>query len=218
MKTKFYPTMMLLINYYSAIYVIIGATIPFVFSYSLSTTLIFILIWVYLVPPLLCRIVISLFGRPVGTIDSNSTTFLKWWFLTQLQIIFVRFPVLDEFLRVFPGVYNLWLNLWGAKVSLLTYWSPGVIITDIYHFKIDKGSIIGGGCRMGAHMITMGEDGFQQLTLAPVVIEEKSVIGLHAVIGPGCHIHSNETLPAGKILKPFYSWKDGKVRRPENTH
>lgn len=158
-----------------------------------------------------------LFGRPIGTVNSHSTVFLKWWFLTQLQIIFVRFSLLEEFLRIFPGVYNLWLNLWGAKVSLLTYWSPAVTVTDLYNIHIGSGTIIGGGCRMGAHMITVGDNGIQYLTLAPVIIEHQSVIGLHAVIGPGCHVYANETLPAGKILKPFYSWKNGRIQRPVNT-
>ena len=214
MKTRLYPLLILLINYYSAFYVILGVTIPYMYSYSTSNVIYFLLFWIYLLPPLLCRIVITLFGRPVGIVNSHSAVFLKWWFLTQLQIIFVRFPFLEEFLRIFPGVYNLWLNLWGAKVSLLTYWSPAVTIIDPYHINTGKGVIIGGGSRIGAHIITVEADGRQSLTLAPVIIEHHSVIGFQASIGPGCRVHANETFPAGRILKPFYAWKNGRNQRP----
>lgn len=214
MKAKTYSFLILLINYYSAFYVIIGVTLPYIYGYSTSDVVYFLLFWIYLLPPLLCRTVITIFSRPVGIVNSHSAVFLKWWFLTQLQIIFVRFPFLEELLRVFPGVYSLWLNLWGAKVSLFTYWSPGVTIIDPYHINIAKGAIIGGGSRIGAHIITVEADGKQTLTLAPVNIEHHSVVGFQASIGPGCRVYANETLPAGKILKPFYAWKDGQIQRP----
>lgn len=216
MRTRSYPALTLFINYYSAAYVILGIAIPYIFGYPPVSILFFILFWIYLFPPLLCRVFIVLLGRPTGTVDSHSTIFLTWWFLTQLQIIFARFPFLEEILRIFPGLYNLWLNLWGAKVSLLTYWSPGVTVIDRYHINTGKGVIIGGGCRIGAHVITLGEEGHQHLTLAPVLIENHSLIGIHAAIGPGCHVYPKETVPAGKVLKPFYSWKEGKIQRPTN--
>ena len=214
MREKIFPALTLVINYYSAVYVITGAAIPYFLNLSIAYTFLFIFTWLYLVPPLLCRLFISIFGRPVGTVDLHSKTFLYWWFLTQLQIIFVRLQVLEELLRLFPGLYSLWLNLWGAKVSVLTYWSPGVTVTDYYHISIGRGVVVGGGCRIGGHVFTLDKDGGQRLILAPLLIEHDSLIGLNAAVGPGSHVHANETIPAGKMLKPFYSWKDGKVHRP----
>lgn len=181
---------------------------------SITSIFLFIFIWLYLVPPLLCRVFISIFGRPVGTVDLRTNIFLYWWFLTQLQIIFVRLQFLEELLRLFPGLYSLWLNLWGAKVSLLTYWSPGVTVTDYYHINIGRGVVVGGGCRIGAHVFTLDKNRCQQLILAPLKIEHNSLIGLNAAVGPGSHVHANETIPAGKMLRPFYTWKNGKVHRP----
>lgn len=215
MKKNISSTLLLAINYYSAIYVILGVTIPYLYGYSSISLLVFIALWIYLLPPLLCRIYITLFGRPVGTVKSNSRVFFNWWFLTQLQVVFVRFPFLEELLRIFPGVYNLWINLWGGKVSLLAYWSPGVTVTDRYHINIGRHTIIGGGCRIGGHLISVDEEGDQCLIVAPLKIEEGCVIGFHAAIGPGSHVYAKETIPANKILKPFYTWKDGKVQRPD---
>ena len=217
MNKKISSAMMLIINYYSTFYVIVGVGILYAFTSSTTSILLFIITWIYLLPPLMCRFFIVIFGRPVGTVNTDSQIFLNWWFLTQIQIIFSRFPFLEELLRLFPGVYNLWLNLWGGNVSLLTYWSPGVTVIDRYHINVGRRTIIGGGCRIGAHLISIGDDGGQRLTVAPLEIEDNCVIGFHAAIGPGCHVYANETVPANKILKPFYSWKDGKVKRPVNT-
>lgn len=215
MKNGLYPLLVVLINYYPALYVVTGTAIPVLYDLDVESTLLFLLVWIYLLPPLLCRALILVFGRPSGTVGPNSTTFIYWWFLTQLQIPFVRFAVLEELLRIFPGVYNLWLNLWGGRINLFAYWSPAVTVTDRYLMSIGRGAVLGGGCRIGAHIIEHRPDGTQRLTLARVSIGEHSVIGVHAAIGPGCHVHAHETVPAGRILRPFYTWKDGRVHRPQ---
>ena len=215
MKSRLYPLLVVLINYYAALYVLTGTAILVLGDLGVAATLFFLLLWVYLLPPLLCRTLILLLGRPSGTVSSNSTTFVYWWFLTQLQILYARFAFLEELLRIFPGVYNLWLNLWGGRVSLFAYWSPAVTVADRYFMNIGRGAVLGGGCRIGGHIIEHGPGDTQRLTLAEVTIDEHSVIGFHAAIGPGCHVHAHETVPAAKILKPFYAWKDGRVRRPQ---
>ena len=214
MQNRWYPALVVLINYFPALYVITAAAVLLLADFDSESTLLFLLLWIYFLPPLLCRALILLFGSPSGTVSSNSPTFIYWWFLTQLQILFVRFPFFEEFLRIFPGVYNLWLNLWGGRVNLFAYWSPGVTVADRYLMNIGRGAVLGGGCRIGGHIIEHRPDGTQRLTLAPVTIDEHSVIGFHAAVGPGCRVHAHETVPAAKILKPFYSWKDGRVHRP----
>lgn len=215
MKNRLYAVLVVLINYYPALYVLTATAILVLGDLDVESTLLFLLVWIYLLPPLLCRALILLFGRPMGTVSCNSTTFIYWWFLTQLQILFARFAFLEELLRIFPGAYNLWLNLWGGRVNLFAYWSPAVTVADRYLMSIGRGAVLGGGCRIGAHLIDHRPDGTQRLILAAVSIDEHSVIGFHAAIGPGCHVHAHETVPAGKILKPFYTWKDGRVHRPQ---
>jgi len=214
MKIKKRRVLLLLINYYTAVYVIIAVLVIYHGGFTARELLIYLLIWIYIFPPLLCRLVIFLYGRPVGIVKANSALFMRWWFLTQLQMVFVRLPFLEEVLRIFPGIYSAWLNLWGARVSLFTYWSPAVTVTDRYLIHIDHGAVIGGGCRIGAHILMVDKNGEKYLTLAQVQIDKNSVIGIHAAIGPGCHVYPNETIPAGKILKPFFAWKDGKILRP----
>ncbi|MDH3762400.1 MAG: hypothetical protein OEU50_15575 [Gammaproteobacteria bacterium] len=215
MKINFYPLLTILINYFPAIYLIASAVIVVPADYAIEIKLLFILAWIYFLPPLICRLLILIWGRPLGTVSSASPTFIYWWFLTQLQIVFIRFPFLEEVLRIIPGAYNLWLNLWGGKVSLFAYWSPGVTVADRYLISVGRGAVLGGGCRIGAHILVQQADNTQLLTLAEVRIDEYSVIGIHAGVGPGCHVHAHETLPGGKLMRPFYSWKDGRIHRPE---
>ena len=209
------PLLLLVSNYFSAVYLLMGVAFGFTLNVAGIILLFYVLFWVYLLPPLLCRLLITAFGRPEGKVGAESPVFQYWWFLTQLQILYTRFPFLEELLRVFPGVYSLWLNLWGGRVSLLCYWAPGVTVADRYHLHIGKGAVIGGGCRIGAHVLWLNEKGERSLIVAPVRIDGQSLVGIHAAVGPGCHVHANETVPAGKLLKPFYTLKDGKARRPE---
>lgn len=204
------------INYFPALYLIAAVVIVALADYGIEIKLLFMLVWIYILPPLMCRLLILIWGRPRGTVSSESPTFIYWWFLTQLQIVFIRFSFLEEVLRIIPGVYNLWLNFWGGKVSLFAYWSPGVTVADRYLISIGRGAVLGGGCRIGAHILMQQTDNTQLLTLAEVRIDEYSVIGIHAGVGPGCHVHARETLPGGKLMRPFYSWKDGRIHRPKS--
>lgn len=206
--------LILIINYFSGLYIVLGVALAILLNPTAAQLILFTLWWIYLLPAIICRVLILTLGRPIGTVDDSSPIFLYWWFLTQLQMIYARLPFLEELLRFFPGLYSLWLNLWGAKVSLFTYWSPGVTIADRYHINISNRAIIGGGCRIGAHVVALNKNQKQHLILAPVTIEKGAMVGLHAAVGPGCHIYANETVPAGKLLKPFYSIKDGRIQRP----
>ncbi|HFD13086.1 MAG TPA: hypothetical protein ENJ32_11565 [Crenotrichaceae bacterium] len=208
--------LILLINYFSGFYLVLGIALSMMLELSAFQLILFAGLWIYLLPALICRVLIITVGRPVGTVDNTSPVFIYWWFLTQLQMLYARLPFLEELLRFFPGLYSLWLNLWGAKVSVLTYWSPGVVIADRYHINIGRRAIIGGGCRIGAHVISLDNHQQPQLILAPVTIENSAMVGLHAAVGPGCYVHTGETVPAGKLLKPFCSVQNGRVHRPSS--
>ncbi len=205
--------LILLINYFSGFYIILAVASVWVLELSTLPLILFSLCWIYLLPALICRVLIMMLGKPVGCVDNTSAVFIYWWFLTQLQMIYARLPFLEEILRFFPGLYSVWLNLWGAKVSIFTYWSPGVIIADRYHLTIGSGAVIGGGCRIGAHVVLLDQERKQRLILAPVTIEKNTLVGLHAGVSPGCHIYAGETVPAGKLLKPFSTIKGGRIHR-----
>ena len=69
----------------------------------------------YLVPPLVVRALLSVAPVKEGRIAADSRGFFVWWTTFQWQVIFCRFPALEEVLRLIPGLYSLWLRLWGAQ-------------------------------------------------------------------------------------------------------
>ena len=210
------PGYMLAINYFLPAYLLLGGVLLFNAS-SPSAGVMILLAWLYLVLPLACRLWISLFGKPVGEVYEDSPVFAHWWFLSQLQMLYSRIPLLEELLRIVPGLYSLWLRIWGARASLLVFWSPGVHVFDRYHLHLGAGVMLGGGCRVGAHATVRDTDGRLRLIVAPLTIERGATVGMNAAVGPGVHVYANETVPAGRMLKPHSSWRDGRLSRPSTV-
>jgi hypothetical protein len=210
MRTNDVTLFMVAANFYTVAYVAVGVIVVNTLSRGLLTGLALAFAWIYLVPPLICRAVLLAFGRPSGPATPRSRSYRVWWLLLQLQIVFNRVPQLEELLRMVPGVYGFWLNLWGSKVSLMAYWSPGVLVTDRYLLRVGRGAVLGAGCMVGGHLVSRDAAGEYTLTVSEVTVEEGAIVGAHALIAPGCHIGAREVVPAGRSLGPFTRWKQGK--------
>ncbi len=209
------PLYMLILNYVTPLYLLAGALLLGLAARTPVELVLLALAWIYLVPPLLCRLTLAAFGRPHGTLTPAHPKFTLWWFLTQLQIPYNRLPWLEELLRLMPGLYNLWLRLWGARISLTAYWSPEAIVADRYLLEVGPGAILGGRSRIGGHVMQVEPDGTMKLIVASVRIDAGAMVGMNAAVGPGCHVHAHETVPAGRLLKPFTTRRGGKSHRPE---
>lgn len=212
--TKKNSLLIIALNYFPFLYVVAGVSVVFYIG-DVVHNIVFILFWLYILPPMLCQIVLLISHRPEGVFSEHDKEFYIWWFLAQLQLIFNRFPFLEELLRLVPGLYNTWLNMWGSRINLTVFWSPGIHIFDRYNLNIARGVVVGGGCRIGGHIFDKEKNGSIKLLVAPVVIKENVLLGLNSLVGPGCYISDNETLIAGKTLKPFHSLKEGRIVRLE---
>lgn len=164
----------------------------------------------YTAPPLLGRLLMLMFGKPEGrAITQASRDFRVWWLLLQLQMPFNRLPWLEELLRLVPGLYPLWLNLWGAQAHPATFWGPGARILDRPYLKTGYGSIIGADTLMSGHLSRL-ENGRFLVDIATVDIGSQAVIGARTSIGPGCIVGPGETLAATTRLAPFNHYVNGK--------
>jgi hypothetical protein len=173
------------------------------------------LAWIYVLPPLAGRAAIALFGAPQGErLDQDSRAYRVWWFLTQCQVLFNRFVFLEELLRLVPGLYALWLNAWGARVSPVVYWGPGAAVVDRYALRIERGAVIGTRAVISGHLAVKDAQGAFRVTLAPVEIGAGALIGAYAGIAPGCAIAPGEEVPAASFLRPFTRWSDGRRCKP----
>ena len=131
--------------------------------------------------------------------------FLKWWTCFQCQVLFLRFPALEEIIRLVPGCYSLWLRLWGSRIGKLTYWAPRTSILDRGFLDIGDNVIFGAGVKLNSHVMEKGK-----LLLAPVKIGHRSLIGGYSLLTAGTEISEGETVRAFLISPPFSKWKDNK--------
>lgn len=177
-------------------------------------------LFLYLVPPLLVRILLFLGGNKEGKIPIGSREFFLWWASFQLQMIFCRIPALEELLRFIPGVYSFWLRIWGSEIGQFTFWSPGTTITDRSFLKIGKNVIFGAGVRLNPHVIANAdESGMAQLLLGRVEIGDSCSIGGYSLLTAGTKIENNQTTKAFFLSPPFSIWKDGKrIRVPPSVN
>ena len=204
------PLYMVLMNYLPLLFLLVGTLVSAQQSTLLKTMTVF-LIWLYLIPPLICRLSLKLLGSPVTeAAKPHERSFRLWWFFTQLQMPFNRISLLEEMLRLVPGLYSLWLNLWGGRVSLLTFWTRDVLISERYLLTIEPGVTIASQTGISAHLVNVDDDGKLLLVVAPVVIERGAIVGVRCALGPGCRVFAGEVLPAGRMLPPHSGWKLGR--------
>ena len=201
----------LALNWLPFLYIVTGVLIALGAGVRGGSLAAFSLAWIYLVPPLVCRTTLAIAGYPEGRgLDQQASAYKLWWFLSQWQVVLNRVPLLDELLRLVPGLYPLWLGLWGSRVSLFAYWAPGALVVDRYLLRVERGAVIGTGVLLSGHLGVQGEDGSFRVDVAPVEIAAGAIIGAGAKLGPGCRVAGDELVPAGRLLKPFSIWQRGR--------
>ncbi len=168
----------------------------------------------YLLPPLLAGAVRVLFTVPAGRTPVGTNAFLVWWALANLQMLFCRLPFLEELLRLIPGVYSLWLRLWGARIGRLTYWGAGLQILDRSFLRIGDDVVFGAAVRLNPHVLHRNEQGEMELLLAPIVIEDRAIVGGYSLLTAGTEIAAGECTRAFTISPPFNRWENGQRFAP----
>jgi len=106
-----------------------------------------------------------------------------------------------------PGVYSLWLRLWGSRVGKLTYWAPGTVILDRGFLDIGDNVVFGAGVRLNPHVME------NDLRLARVKIGDGAMIGGYSLLTAGTEIAAGEATRAFLISPPFSKWENGKRTR-----
>jgi hypothetical protein len=169
-----------------------------------------VLFTLLLLPPLLARIVHALAPLPGPRISVESGGFLAWWATAQFQIIFNRLPMIEEMLRMIPGVYSNWLRLWGSRIGRLTYWSPGMVVLDREYLDLGDDVVFGAGVRLNGHVILRNRQGRLELAVAPIKIGSGASVGGYSLLTAGTQIPPGESTRAYLLSPPFTVWRDGK--------
>lgn len=175
-----------------------------------------VVFWILLVPPILSR-AIGGHRLPLGETAVPSPVFFRWWSTWQLQMLFNRLPWIDELLRFVPGLYSLWLRLWGARIGRLTLWSPGARISDRPLLRLGDDVVIGLDVRLFGHFGGLDEGGRAMLTLGTVTIGDRTSVGGCALLGPGVVLGSDQVTEALFIGNPGALWRGGERIRSVET-
>jgi hypothetical protein len=164
----------------------------------------------YVLPALTARMVNALAPVPLGRIPVGTRPFFTWWTLANLQMLFCRLPMLEEILRLIPGVYSGWLRLWGSRVGRLTYWGAGLRILDRSFLRIGDDVVFGAAVRLNPHVLARNEQGELELLLAPIVVGDRTLVGGYSLLTAGTEIAAGECTRACTISPPFSRWANGR--------
>jgi hypothetical protein len=164
----------------------------------------------YLAPPLAAWPVRPRGAHHADRYPLGSREFLKWWYATQWQIIFNRLPLLEELLRLVPGLYSAWLRLWGAQIGRLVYWSPGLRVTDRAYLVVGDRVVVGIDAKLYPHFLARLPSGTTQLVLSPISIGHDALVGGCTLLPAGVSVEPCEQTPGGRAFAPFTAFRNGK--------
>lgn len=193
----------LALNVWPALHLASGAALAVAFAEGAAARIGLFAAWLYLLPPLAARALIALYGAPQGRLTQDMRAFRVWWALTQLQMVFNRFPALEEALRLAPGLYAAWIALWGGRISARAFVGPRVVVTDRHATRVEAGAVLGFSGALAGHMALREADGRWVVIAAGPHVEAGAILGGGAGLGPGAVLTRGALLPAGKRVGPF---------------
>lgn len=167
-------------------------------------TLFFIL---YLFPLIIYRIHCRFYPIPLGRSDLRAKEYNPWWGSQQIQLIYNTFPSLEKVLHLFPGLFSLWLRLWGSKIGKNVYWVPSVTILDRGLLEVGDYVIFGHLSATCSHIVKPPRLGKLYVYVQWVKIGDQVLVGGESRLGPGSFIEPGAVIPyrhtvlPGKIFK-----------------
>lgn len=154
---------------------------------------------VYLVPVGLFRLHELFFPLKEGVTDLSLSVYNPWWTSHQLQMTFMAIPWLEGVLHLVPGLFSLWLRLWGSRVGSRVHWTPKVEIVDRSLVDIGDRAVIGHLSAFCSHLVTP-IDGRASLLVRKVKVGRHAVVGGKVGLGPGTEVKDGELVKFGTTL------------------
>ncbi|MBW4518642.1 MAG: acyl transferase [Scytolyngbya sp. HA4215-MV1] len=160
-------------------------------------------------------IMFSLYGLPVlvyrlhqwiypvqeGISYLRQKRYSPWWSSHQIQVIYIAIPALEAILRLIPGVFSIWLRLWGARIGRNVYWTPGLEIADRGFLDIGDRVVIGHRVGIYPHVIKPRRQDLM-LYVKTVKIGNDVFLGAGSRLAPGVVIQAGSYLPIETDLYP----------------
>jgi hypothetical protein len=208
----------LALNYLPLVQLLVGAAFVVWQATSPTAVILWSLAWLYLLPPIACHAALLVFGWPRGRgLTQDTRAYKVWWFTYQWQVVFNRLPWLEEILRLAPGLYALWIFMWGGRASPLVFWAPGSIAFDRPLVRVERGAVIGAGAGLVGHLAGIAADGSYRVDIGTSRVGQGAMLGVRSGLSAGAELAPNQLLPAGRMIKPFMRWDGGKRHSVANA-
>jgi len=150
---------------------------------------------IYLFPVLLWYCLFLKINEGKQRIGKRAKEGSSWLICHYLQYNFILFPAFEKALLVVPGLYSLWLRLWGSKIGKGVIWAPVMSLHDRSLVIIDDHSFVGGHTKIASHFLIRQNEGLYSY-IKQVKIGKRVIIGAKTSLGPGSKIIDDSFLPA----------------------
>ena len=179
---------------------VLASLVTFVFHPQWYTVLVIpVVIYIF---PLIAFHIHQLFA-PVNEGEFDLTKGYSAWFGSHmLQNFFITFPITERFLRLFPGVFSLWLRLWGSSVGKNVYWTPDFEVADRSLLIIGNNAVFGYAVKISCHMINPSRKMGLKNTIKKVEIQDGVFVGAGTRITPGVIIKKGVVVKAKTDIYP----------------
>ena len=129
-------------------------------------------------------------------------SYSPWYGTHMIQLVFIGFPSCERFLRLFPGVFSVWLRLWGSKVGKGVYYTPHLELSDRGLLEIGHGCVFGYNVKIAGHYISPSREKGLKLYVRKVVIEDGGFVGAASRLAPGVRVKAGALVKAAVDVYP----------------
>lgn len=154
---------------------------------------------IYLMPPMVLRIMLRWAPLKPGIIAINENTFCSWLASHHIQAFYDALPYLESLLRVIPGFYSAWLRMWGSRVGYGVDWPVRIDVLDREMMEIGNRVVFAREVELSAHVRQKTEGGLRVL-VRPVRIGSHAFIGSGVRMGPGAVAPHDANVPALTVI------------------
>ncbi len=177
-------------------------------------TVLLLLFVIYLLPPMILRIVLRWAPLKPGIACIDGRKFCPWLAAHHMQAFYDGLPFLESLLRVIPGFYSMWLRMWGSRVGYGVEWPVRIDVLDRGLMDIGNRVAFDREVELAAHVRQKLDGGGSRVLVRPVRIGGHAYIGAGARIGPGAIVPHNANVPALTVVRVNETYGDA-VRHPE---
>jgi acetyltransferase-like isoleucine patch superfamily enzyme len=169
---------------------------------------------IYLLPPMVLRIMLRWAPLKTGIALIDGKTFSPWLAAHHIQQFYDALPFLESLLRVIPGFYSTWLRMWGSRVGYGVTWPVRIDVLDRNLMDVGNRVTFDREVELAAHVRQKLEGGGSRVLVRQVRIGGHAYVGAGVRIGPGAIVPHNANVPALTVVRVNETYGEA-VRHPE---